>query len=237
MQTSFLPVTPVLCNRTKPPPSCADADFIAVCDASTERYLCKSQAKQLRLPATEWVCSSLARDCGLPVPPFTVVEMSSNRGVFLFGSQWLGGAMDMLAGLGEVSNPHVFSQIFGLDQFAHNEDRHLNNYLFLSIAGDTVVRPIDFSRAFIHWGLPLPALPMAANCNTLSKAVQWRSVHGYTKPSPLLDSIAALPNDWMANTLSMMPAQWLAPNEQAVLIQWWATTHRQSRVLEAQLHL
>ncbi len=136
-----------------------------------------------------------------------------------------------------MSNPQVFSQIFGFDQFAHNEDRHLNNYLFLSVAGETVVRPIDFSRAFIHWGLPLPSLPMQAHCNTLSKAAQWQNAHGYIKPSLLLDSIAALPNEWMAQTLHMMPAEWLPLKEQAILIEWWATTHRQSRVLEAQLHL
>lgn len=234
MQTSFLSI---VCNRTKPKPSSADADFIAICDASTERYLCKGQSNFPHLPATEWICSSLARDCGLPVPDFAVIELQSNPDEYLFGSRWLGGGVDWTEGLHRVSNPKIFSDTVGFDFFSHNDDRHLGNFLYLDIAGDIVLRPMDFSRAWLHHGWPLPPLPLPITCNTIMWMPEWRGRHAYIAPFITLDNIAALPLDWMENTIYAMPQVWLTETQKTDLISWWQTIERQVRVNMAKSHL
>lgn len=228
-QASFFPIQ---CNRTKPKPTSADADFIAICDATTERYLCKGQSNFSHLPATEWICSTLARDVGLPVPPFAVVEMITSPGIYLFGSLWQGGGVDFTIALQRVSNPELFSSIFGIDWFSHNDDRHLGNYLYLDIAGDIVLRPIDFSRAWKHHGWPLPNLPLNT-CNTLSFKPHWEALHGYTKPDAILDKIGGLPSDWMEQAIDAMPPAWVTAAERTDLIDWWTKLGRQARVNHA----
>lgn len=232
-QSSFLPIQ---CNRTRPKPTGADADFIAICDATTERFLCKGQSKYLHLPSTEWICSSLARDVGLPVPSFSVIEMVTDPGVYLFGSQWIAGGLDFTVALSKVSNSDLFSQIFGVDWFVHNDDRHLGNYLYIEIQGDVILRPMDFSRSWRHHGWPLPDLPLNS-CNTLQYKPFWQTHFGYNKPDAVLDRIDALPDEWMERTLDALPPAWIGDIERADLIQWWIARGRQARVIQAKLTL
>lgn len=56
-QTSWLPI---VCTRINPPPATAAAEFIGVDEATTHRWLCKGQSRHPSVPATEWLCSSLA---------------------------------------------------------------------------------------------------------------------------------------------------------------------------------
>lgn len=232
-QTSFFPVQ---CNRTIPPPNSADADFIAINDVSTERYLCKGQSRIAHLPSTEWICSSLARDIGLPVPPFFAIELTTDPGTYLFGSQWLGGGVDFTIGLPQVSNPKLFSEIFGMDWFSHNDDRHLGNYLYLVIAGDTVLRPMDFSRAWFHHGWPLPALPLSP-CNTMTHKPHWEHYHGYSRPDATIDKVTALSDDWMEKACNTMPPAWIDAQRRANLISWWKSPSRQLRIDHAKITL
>lgn len=228
-QISFLPVR---CNRTIAKPSGVDADFIAVSDETVERYLCKGQSKYPYLPSTEWICSSLARDVGLPVPPFAVIELITNPGIYLFGSQWLGGNVDFAVGLPKVSNPGLFSSVFGMDWFSHNDDRHLGNYLYLEIAGEIVLRPMDFSRAWAYHGWPLPTLPLNS-CNTMKSKSTWQNLYGYLRPVSIIEKIEALPENWMEKTLDQIPPAWLDTANRSLLVAWWTTTGRQLRVNEA----
>lgn len=236
IQTSFLAV---VCHRTKPAPATADADFIAVDDHSTERYLCKGQARAHHLPATEWICAHIAQACGLPVPPFAIVEMATQPGVLYFGSQWQGGGLDFTQAMNRVSNPEIFGRVFAADLFVHNVDRHMNNYLYLDLAGDVVARVIDFSRAWFHNGWPLPPLPLPSACNTMACAPWWMTRHSahYVKPTAMLDSIASLPNEWMLDTLSLMPDAWLGKEERNQLQEWWVGSARRARVESAKLNL
>ncbi len=229
-QSSFLPIQ---CNRSKPKPTGADADFIAICDATTERYLCKGQSNNPHLPSTEWICSSLARDVGLPVPPFSVIEMTTDPGVYLFGSQWIAGGIDFTIALSKVSNPNSFSEIFGVDWFVHNDDRHLGNYLYIEIQGDIILRPMDFSRSWKYHGWPMPALPLNPLCNTMQHMPRWSAQFGYIKPFDILDRISALPADWMDKTLSSLPQAWISNAERTALIRWWGSSDRLMRINEA----
>lgn len=137
----------ILCKRSKPPPPTADAACIAIDDVLQDRYLCKDRSKVDWLPAVEWIAQHLARMCGLLVPACYVVELEANPGEYMFGSKWEGGAeqyaVDMIA---KVTNPNEFSAIYAYDLLIHNVDRHLNNYLYLQLAGDTVVKAVDHSR-------------------------------------------------------------------------------------------
>ncbi len=235
-QTSFLSV---VCNRTKPPPATADAEFIGIDDTSTERYLCKGQSKGAYLPATEWICARLGAACGLPIPPVSVIELSNQPGIYYFGSQWLGGAVDVLSAIDRVSNPDVFAKTLAVDLFAHNVDRHLGNYLYLDIAGDVVARIIDFSRAWYFSGWPLPPLPLPGHCNTIRCLPHWMLKYGgqYAKPTAVLQQIAELPDEWMRETLSTMPGAWLSKTEQIALRQWWVSKARLTRITSAMQNL
>lgn len=228
MQPSFFPV---LCNRNKPAPATAAADFIGIDDATTHRWLCKGQGRHPMVPATEWICSHLALACGLPVPPVAVIEMLSQPGVPYFGSQWQGGALEFLLVRGRISNPQVFERTHAIDLFVHNIDRHCGNYLYLELAGEIVARVIDFSHALMVMGWPLPALPMAS-CNT----TQWlpellgQNLEPYQRPEDVIACLAALPSDWMHQTLEPMPTQWLSVSQRQDLAQWWASSARTQRL-------
>ena len=236
IQTSFLSV---VCNRTRPAPATADAEFIAVDDLSTERYLCKGQAKGVFLPATEWICAHLGAACGLPIPPIAVVELTTAPGVYYFGSQWLGGAVDVLVGFGQVSNPDVFGKTLAVDLFAHNVDRHIGNYLYLDLAGEVVARIIDFSRAWYFSGWPLPALPLPAGCHTIQSLQHWmvRYQGSYVRPTAVLQAISDLPDDWMRETLATMPSAWLSKDDRLALRQWWVSEARRTRITSATQNL
>ena len=232
MQTSCLP--PV-CNRTSPPPATAAADFIGIDDATSHRWLCKGQGKHPLVPASEWICSHLALACGLPVPPFSVVEVMAYPGVPYFGSQWQGGALEFLQVVGRISNAQVFERTHAVDLFVHNTDRHRGNYLYLDLAGDIVARVIDFSHALLVMGWPLPALPMES-CNTTQHlpGLLGQNPKPYQRPTDILQRLAALPDEWMRDALADMPAPWLAPAWRMALRQWWVGASRQRRLFAAQ---
>lgn len=232
MQGSLL--APV-CHRTRPPPATAAADFIGIDDATTHRWLCKCQGRHRLVPASEWICSHLAQACGLPVPPFAVVEVLAHPGVPYFGSQWQGGTLEFLQVAGRISNPQVFERTHAVDLFVHNTDRHHGNFLYLDLAGDIVARVIDFSHALLVMGWPLPALPMAV-CNTTRAlpGLLGQNPHPYQRPTAILERLATLPDEWMREVLEPMPPQWLDPAGRVALRQWWMGSSRQRRLFAAQ---
>lgn len=236
IQLSCLPT--VVCQRTKPPPATAAADFIGIDESSTHRWLCKGQGKHHLVPATEWICSRLASACGLPVPPIAAVELQAQPGVLYFGSQWQGGALEFLNVAGRISNPQVFERTLAIDLFVHNTDRHRGNYLYLELAGDIVARVIDFSHALLVMGWPLPDLPMAP-CNTTQELPHLlaQNPSPYQAPHDLLERIKALPSEWMETTLEDMPSAWLSEDFRQALRQWWEGDSRLLRVNQAKSSL
>lgn len=190
------------------------------------------------VPATEWICSHLSTACGLPVPPFGVIELQAKPGVPYFGSQWQGGALEFLHVMGRISNPQVFERTHAVDLFVHNTDRHCGNYLYLELAGDIVARVIDFSHALMVMGWPLPDLPMET-CNTTLELPNLlaQNIAGYQRPDDIISNIAALPAAWMQNTLAAMPDPWLNATQRNVLAQWWSGSDRVNRLNAAKLAL
>ncbi|WP_147384068.1 HipA domain-containing protein [Noviherbaspirillum sedimenti] len=218
-QTSLLPI---ICDRNKPPPQTADADCIAIQSSTERRFLCKSTRRHRNLPATEWICASLARAVDIPVADWAVVQMEGESEL-MFGSIWEGGGQDWVAALPEVSNKNIFSDAFALDLTVHNVDRNLGNYLYISLAGDIVAKLIDASRAFIYHGLPIPPLPMDDESQTMCARPCWEMYHPYDKARALevAKKIKYLPLDWMTTTLDGMPSEWMDEGTREALDLWW----------------
>ena len=235
-QLSILPT--IVCQRNKPAPATAAADFIGIDDSTTQRWLCKGQSRHPMVPVTEWICSHLASACGLPVPPVGVVELQAQPGVYYFGSQWQGGAKEFLEVMGRISNPWVFERTHAVDLFVHNTDRHRGNYLYLELAGDIVARVIDFSHALMVMGWPLPALPMP-HCNTTAELAPLlaENTAPYQRPDAIMERIAALPAQWMRDTLAACPSSWLGQDGKDSVCAWWASAARTDRLNAAKLAL
>lgn len=232
MQTSWLPV---ICSRTRPAPRTAAADFIGIDEASTHRWLCKGQGRHPMVPTTEWVCAHLAQACGLPVPPVAVVQADQFPGQDFFGSQWQGGSRSFAECLGRISNADVFARTHAVDLFVHNTDRHRDNFLYLDLAGEIVARVIDFSHALLVMGWPMPPLPLPP-CNTMTELplLLAQDTRAYARPDGILERVAALPNEWMRDTLAPMPQQWLAREQRMALREWWIGRTRADRLRAAQ---
>ena len=219
-------LAPILCSRIAPAPQSADADFVAICEQSSKKYLCKSQKKLDSLPAIEWICSSLARDCGLPVPHFEIVETTIYPGMLMFGSEWIDDCVDFTRAFSEIKNHHVLNEALELDFFAHNSDRHLGNYLYSPTNGGYEISLIDFSRALLYHGWPLPPLPLASSDNTIVYFNRWRATYGYMKTLNIANKIKEMRQDWMFDTMTQMPSIWLNNGIRQELANWWACVNK-----------
>jgi hypothetical protein len=228
----------VKCSRTKPKPqNSADSECIAISDDGANSYVCKGQRTNVLLPLMEWVCASLALDCGLPVPPFEVIELMTNPGTYYFGSQWIDGAVDYTEGINRVSNSSVFSETLAVDNFVHNVDRHMGNFLFLDLSNEVQIKPIDFSRALLTSGWPMPNLPFSPNDNTASQKFKWLSLYPYQDQCSLLQIIKSLPGDWMQCKLDEIPPGWIVNNARQALCDWWDSDQRTFRADEVLKYL
>lgn len=222
----------VRCNRSKPPPPTADAACIAINDATQDRYLCKDQTKEPWLPLMEWLAQHLARLCGVLVPDCYVIELEANPGTYMFGSKWEGGAEQYATDLiRKITNPAEFSSIHVFDLLIHNIDRHLNNYLYLQLAGDTIVKAVDHSRCLWISGWPIPAPPPSAETNTMrarrnwEREVQWNSVAAAT----VLENWRRVTTIEVEEIISSAPQKWIDPAKREELLTWWGSAMWETR--------
>ena len=216
----------VICKRSKPPPKTADATCIAIDDKTQDRFLCKDNVKVAWLPLAEWVAQKLARRCGVLVPDCFIVELQAIPGVQMFGSRWEGGAEEYSPGIiGKVTNPNQFSAIYAFDLLIHNVDRHLNNYLYLQLAGDTVVKAMDHSRCLWQSGWPIPAPPPDLYSNTVRAKVTWSVEAGWDKAGALsvLEKWKQISNAEIAAIVDSAPTTWVKDQMRRDLVDWWGT--------------
>lgn len=232
-------LTPIYCTKTKPPPSSADADCIAFCASTGFPYLCKSTAAQPLLPAREWICTHLARECGLPVANCELITIEGRADV-LFGSSWEPGTIDWwLAFNNGIANSNVLSKTLCFDFATQNGDRHQNNYLYLVVNGEILIKLIDFSRALNFDGWPMPSLPLDTNSNTIKWFCEWSKHYNFEKSDAekVIDIWNALPADTMDKILEKMPMEWLNVKQREELIKWWASQDRIVRGNAVRSHL
>lgn len=238
MNNSQSTLATVFCVRTKQPPNCADAECIAYCGNTGFPYLCKSADSDPGLPAREWICTHLAGACGLPVPNCAQVKIDG-RSDILFGSEWAGGTKAYYQVFSEIQNPHIFSGTLAFDFASQNGDRHLNNYLYLEVHGQILIRLIDFSRSLNFDGWPMPQLPIGASENTNIDFQKWSAIHPFIKSEAekIIDRWNSLPNDWMSNIIMTMPDEWMSVADRAIYTDWWASDARIQRGHEARKNL
>lgn len=216
----------VICKRSKPPPRTADAFCIAIEESTQDRYLCKDQSKVSWLPLIEWVAQKLARKCCLLVPDCFTVELEANPGVIMFGSKWEGGAEEYSPGIiPMVTNKPQFSSIYAFDLLIHNVDRHLNNYLYLQLAGDTVVKAMDHSRCLWTSGWPLPSPPPDLASNTMLGRGRWIVEAGWDKiaATAVVDKWKAISKLEIIEIVDSAPSAWVEPQKRKELVEWWGT--------------
>lgn len=170
----------------------ADCARICRCDDSCE-YAVKDGSKDPLLPYAEWFCTHLAELLGIASPACAILEFPD--GSTAFGSRWEIGALPMappntaphwvqLLSSGAINIDDLkpaFSRIYAFDNFIHNHDRHANNFLFRSGLTRYAVLAMDYSRAWTHHGIPLPALPFDTSNSserTVKGSVSWHHLWG-----------------------------------------------------------
>jgi len=226
----------IVCKRSKPPPSTADATCVAIDDATQNRFLCKDNVKVSWLPLAEWVSQKLARKCHILVPDCFVIELEADPGTYMFGSKWEGGAEQYFPGVvGNVTNPDEFSAIFAFDLLIHNVDRHLNNYLYLQLADDTVVKAMDHSRSFWFSGWPLPPPPPDAITMTIKAKAIWTAEAAWSDVSArmVMDRWKAITRDEVIEMIDSAPPDWVQPQNRQDLVDWWGTPEWEHRADQA----
>lgn len=216
----------IVCKRSKPPPRSADASCIAIHEATQDRFLCKDQAKSGSLPVMEWLAQHLARRCGLLIPDCYIIEMAATPGVYLFGSKWEGGAEQYAPDIiQKVTNPNEFSAIHAFDLLIHNIDRHLNNYLYLQLAGDTVVKAVDHSRCMWYSGWPMPAPPPMPGSNTMRCRPNWMAEAGWNAAAAaqVIQEWRQIAQSEVKEFVESAPSDWVDLGRKDELLSWWGS--------------
>lgn len=229
----------VYCTDTiAPPPHANDSDCIAVCANTGKKYLCKRADRHPYLAASEWICHSLASACGLPIPEFAAVQIVG-RESFFFGTLWVEGAISSAEAISVVANPEIFSQALAFDYEVHNPDRHLENYLYYLKDGQIFAQLIDFSRAFLVAGWPLPALPMDPMDATVETLPKWKYWHAYDSSAAdrVISKWIELPSDFMERVTHQIPEDWLPERLRSELNSWWKSAERIKRANDAAYQL
>lgn len=192
-------------------------------------YVVKTTRKHAAIPASEWLCHHLADACGIPTPQFTQIELMDGR--IGFGSQWDESVVRDQAAISQVTSAipgsktlaKVFTQIYVLDLFAYNCDRHLGNYFFVKTKSGIGVKAYDFSRALIYNGWPMPSLPLPLGCATLSCYSSLRV--GYPFEQSAADAatqkLSNVKQTELESWIGDMPAAWLAAQQRTALSDWW----------------
>lgn len=183
----------------------------------------------------EWLAQHLARRCGLLVPGCFAIELEANPGTYLFGSKWEGGAEQYAPGIiGKVTNPDEYSAVHAFDLLIHNIDRHLNNYLYLQLAGDTVVKAVDHSRCLWFSGWPMPAPPPVATSNTMKCRAQW-TVDAAWNPmaaTGVIDQWRQIARSEVEAILDSAPVAWIQSARRDDLLNWWTSAEWDTRTTQ-----
>jgi hypothetical protein len=237
MQPGHLSI-PVYCTDTFPPPEHAnDSECLARCTPTQKLYLCKKNSHPY-LAASEWICGHLARGCGLSVPNFAAVKVEG-RNDYLFGSEWVEGAMSYAVALPSVTNVDIFSQGVAIDYGVGNPDRHLENYLYVEKDGAVRAELIDFSRGFLVAGWPLPDLPMDEMDATIEAIGLWKAHHPFMieEANAIISRWINLPHDFLDDVLESAAPGWLDDTMKFKLLVWWKSQLRIQRAHDAAYHL
>jgi hypothetical protein len=162
-----------------------------------------------------------------------------------FGSRWQGGILSgppapqwwelMMAGNVDIASCSVaLTRIYVFDHFVHNIDRHFRNILGQLQRSDIGLLALDYSRAWLIHGFPLPDLPFSSNDNTVSVQRDLASQCGqYVSPGEarrFSEEIKRVPVIKIRNIISSQPKEWLSARMKLSILKWWSSDDRIRRI-------
>ncbi|MEY8768990.1 hypothetical protein AB6T85_00855 [Erwinia sp. ACCC 02193] len=194
-----------------------------------------------QVPAAEWFCTKLAELCGIATPVCKVLKCISD-GEYVFGSRiefsaWKSGLneaqwLNILFNASDSLKKQMWA-IYAFDQFVHNIDRHLNNYLYMENSrGQVIVKTFDFSLSSFVIGWPRStAITLPTDSST---CINWSVAKQFIGDAPelrvvainILDKIERIDVRTISDILAAMPEQWMPPMHREYLLKWWDSRDR-----------
>jgi hypothetical protein len=216
--------------------------------ADGHRYYVKEDKDGKAICASEWLCTRIAEEVGIAGPQSTLVQMLDGR--LLFGSrrvsnvadqattlQFLNSASEQNRSLPVAGLQRVLSNIYALDMFIHNVDRHLGNYLSVEESGVRRIYAMDYSRS-LFWAWPFSGFPHQ-NENTLQMGRLLRSHHGFdlVAASAVLQQLGSLAPAVIEGFINRMPPAWLPGELKSEFMNWWSDGGRTARLTALRMGL
>lgn len=211
-------------------------------------YVVKDKSIHAAIPHSEWFCSQLGEQVGIPAPVHKIMDLGG--GVMAFGSRWHGGALSPdgvvpwyeRVSTGELSLTDVssaLSRIYAFDQFIHNEDRHTGNLLVVPQYLGHAVLAFDYSQAWLCFGFPLspPPLPRCQTVDVQRRlAVIWNGCYvDASIVKETCNAIASLPLVNIQQIMASHPNDWLPEGDRQAIASWWGSddmTLRLNQIVE-----
>lgn len=218
----------------------ADALGIGI-SKSGQRFIVKaSPTWHELLPASEWICHSLAHYLDLAVPPWARCLLP--YGTEGFGSRLEGNVIDQTfipSARPDTDNPSVVSGTYVLDLFVANADRHQGQWLVTESGGARLLRPIDFSRAwFRRWPLGLP--PFGPGCSLPPRETDnsaWfydlareNGIIDKKESMATLEKLREMPKATWRHMVLSIPSTWIKVEIATELINWWYSPQWNTRL-------
>lgn len=209
--------------------------------ASGQRYVLKATVPwHPQMPASEWICHGLARCLNLAIPQWEHCVLPDGRDAL--GSRLEGNVLErefVPTSRPPTDNPDVVSGTYVLDLFVANADRHKAQWLITEAGGGTLLRPIDFSRAwFKRWPLPIPPfgagalMPREENDNSAYFYVIAKR-HSTVVPDEAVatwETLRGLPKDVWRRIVESLPVGWVSHQQAIDLVNWWWSPQWHTRV-------
>lgn len=192
-------------------------------------YIVKGFGGPSSVPATEFLCTSLAEFLNLPIAPFKVLVMPN--GELVFGSEILPACLTEVeqvqvlfsdASKNDLVLPSLrplLSQLYAFDLIIGNVDRHPSNFLF-SIESTTEntrmarLRALDFDQADLVTRDRI-TLPLSPNSHTVTTARLIRNVHTFDSKSAV-DMLTRFDRGrevMVERALLGLPTEWLSSRD------------------------
>lgn len=233
---TLFPDLPVRARRCDPLSVSADCKQVCRCDDGSD-YAIKEAATLATMPHNEWLCAKLAERVGIAAPTFRIVDV---LGVDCFGSRWQAGEETNWwnrAFAGQIDFADLapgISRILALDLFVHNGDRHLNNYFVHKQRVGYSVLAMDFGRAWLMNGMPLPPLPMDPSENTIGDYKKLVKLFGdfliASEVEDVCDRLLTVGVSDIERFIGSHPKNWLQDGDRHDILEWWESPARTDRI-------